>query len=75
LRDDWSQVERVFEVHREGLMAVPGVLGTAIGNLGGVPCILIYVADASVADRANLPGTLDGVAVKIEVTGPFDARS
>jgi len=70
----WKDVERVFDAHREALMAVPGVQAAAIGDTGGVLCILVFVADASVAERANLPGTLEGVPVKIEVSGYFEPR-
>ena len=71
----WKDVERVFEAHREMLMAVPGVQGTAIGDLEGVLCIIVYVTDPTVAERAQLPGTLEGIPVKIEVSGPFTAFS
>ena len=71
---DWSTVERVFETHRAALIAVPGVTGTAIGTCGGAPCIRVFVKDASVLERNVIPGTLDGVPVKIEISGRFEAR-
>lgn len=71
----WDDVERVFAAHREALMAVPGVQGAAIGSSGGVLCIIVFVADASVAERGALPGTLEGIPVKIEVSGPFTPLS
>lgn len=72
---DWTRVQRVFDAHRESLIAVPGVTGTAIGTCDGEPCIRVFVAHASVLERNDIPGTLEGIPVKIEVSGVFDARS
>ena len=71
---DWSTVERIYDTHRESLIAVPGVTGTAIGTCDGEPCIRVFVISASVLEGLAIPGTLDGVPVKIEVSGVFDAR-
>jgi hypothetical protein len=71
---DWTRVQRVFEAHRESLIAVPGVTGTAIGTCEGEPCIRIFVSSASVLEGQVIPGTLDGIPVKIEVSGVLHAR-
>jgi hypothetical protein len=71
----WKDVERVLETHRQMLLAGPGVRGTAIGSSEGVLCIIVFVADGSVAERGTLPGTLEGIPVKIEVSGPFTPLS
>ena len=72
---DWAQVQRVYDIHRESLIAVPGVTGTAIGPCDGQPCIRVFVSSASVLEGLAIPGTLDGIPVKIDVSGVFDARS
>ncbi|HEV8263628.1 MAG TPA: hypothetical protein VGQ06_01675 [Gemmatimonadales bacterium] len=64
-------IEDVLAGHTDALMAVPGVVGTAIGRSGGAPCIRVFVADASPATDAALPAELEGYPVKVEVTGPF----
>jgi hypothetical protein len=46
-----------------------GVSGTAVGESDGAPCLLVYLSDAGA--REGIPGRVDGVPVKIEVTGPF----
>jgi len=51
------------------VMGRPGVTGTAIGELGGKPCLKVYVSDRDVAK--TLPRTVDGFRVLVEVTGTF----
>ena len=67
-------IVEVLAEHRAALMAVPGVLGTAIGIHEGHPCILVFVLDeharARLADRTSLGGH----PVKVEVSGPFRPR-
>lgn len=49
------------------VMGRPGVVGTAIGEKGGEPCLMVYLAD----DRAGkaVPRTVGGFPVEVEVTG------
>jgi UPF0716 family protein affecting phage T7 exclusion len=56
------------------LMAVPGVVGTAIGVCDASPCIRVFMADSASAREAILPDRLEGYRVRIEVTGPARAR-
>jgi hypothetical protein len=51
------------------VMGRPGVSGTAIGERGGKVCLKVYVSD----DKAgkNLPRSVDGFRVVVEVTGAF----
>jgi hypothetical protein len=48
-----------------------GVSGTAVGESGGAPCLLVYLSDAGA--RKGIPGRVSGVPVKVEVTGRFKA--
>ena len=52
------------------VMGRPGVTGTAIGERRGKVCLKVYVADKE-AGR-DLPRTVDGFPVDIEVTGTFN---
>jgi hypothetical protein len=56
------------ELNRK-VLGKPGVTGTAVGQSGGAPCLLVYVSDAGA--RTSIPGKVAGVPVKVEVTGPF----
>jgi hypothetical protein len=61
-------IEQVLAEHNEALMAVPGVVGTAIGASG----IRVFLADG--AARARIPDRLEGYPVEVEVTGPIFPR-
>ncbi len=63
----------VQDRHTERLLAIPGVVGTAVGlRADGRPAIKIFTAYAGVA---GLPDWLDGFPVVVEVTGMFFALS
>jgi hypothetical protein len=67
-------IEAVLAAHTDSLMALPGVVGTAIGMCDGAPCIRVFIADASAAGRRRIPAQLEGYPVKVEVTGPIRPR-
>lgn len=57
--------------HTPRLMALPGVVGTALGaNAQGQWAVSVYTAHGAVG---GIPAKLDGVPVTVEVTGPFFA--
>ena len=49
------------------VMGRPGVVGTAIGEKGGEPCLKVYVADSRVGK--TIPRKVGGFPVEVEVTG------
>ena len=59
----------VLTHHRATLLAIPGVVGVALGNEG----IVVYVTDAEAATR--VPPQLDGVPLVPTVTGQIDAQT
>lgn len=64
----------VLAAHTPGLMALPGVVGTAESRTAdGKPCILVMLAKSSPELRSKLPRELEGWPVRIEVTGEFRA--
>ena len=67
-------IQEVLAAHNDSLLALPGVVGTAIGLCAGTPCIRIFVADSAAAQRTTLGPRLDGYPVQVEVTGTFRAR-
>ena len=58
------------ELNRQ-VLGRKGVSGTAVGESGGAPCLLVYLSDRSA--REGIPGRVSGFPVKVEVTGPFKA--
>ena len=67
-------IEAVLAAHTDALLALPGVVGTAIGRCDGVPCIRVFLADANAAGRPGIPAHLEGYQVRVEVTGPIRPR-
>ena len=67
-------IEQTLAQHSASLMAVPGVVGTAVGRCDGTPCIRVFLARDDPDARARIPGRLDGYPVRTEVTGPIRAR-
>jgi len=67
-------IETVLAAHNDSLMAVPGVVGTAIGRCDGVPCIRVFLAAADDVARRRIPAQLEGYPVRVEVTGEIRAR-
>ena len=70
-----ASIEAVLAAHNGALMAVPGVVGTAIGRCDGRRCIRVFVRDSAAAKDARLPTELDGFRVRVEVSGQFYPRS
>jgi hypothetical protein len=66
-------VERVLEARTSALMAIPGVIGTGQGSLGGEPVILVLVVRSTAEIRRRVPERLDGYRVVIRETGEVRA--
>ncbi|HUU46620.1 MAG TPA: hypothetical protein VM118_12890 [Acidobacteriota bacterium] len=63
-------IKTVMEAHVDELMAVPGVVGVAIGALDdGTPCILVLVIEETDEIDRKVPKTLEGHPVSVFVTG------
>ena len=67
-------IEQVLSAHRDSLMAVPGVVGIAIGRRQGAPCILVMVTQRTAELDRLLPRELEGYPVEVQETGPIRAR-
>jgi hypothetical protein len=67
---------RVMDAHVKELMAIPGVVGVAVGALDdGKPCIQVLVARETPELRARVPNKIEGYAIMIEVTGEIKPMS
>ena len=67
-------IDEVLAAHTESLMALPGVVGTAVGLCDGQRCIKVLLADSSPATKRRIPSRLEGYPVVIEVTGTITPR-
>jgi hypothetical protein len=54
-------------------MALPGVVGTALGERAGKPCIMIFVAEMTTKLLSRIPATIDGHPVDVQETGEISA--
>jgi len=67
-------IDEVLADHTDSLMAIPGVVGTAIGLCDGARCIKVLVADSSAPAARRIPSRLEGYRVVVEVTGAIKPR-
>jgi hypothetical protein len=68
-----TTVEKVFNQNESRLMAVPGVEGVGIGGTRARPVILVMVRKDAAAMAGKLPREIDGIPVKVEVSGEISA--
>jgi hypothetical protein len=65
---------RVMNAHVDELMAIPGVVGVAVGALDdGKPCIKVLVAKKVPRHDSLVPKTIEGYTIVIEETGEIRA--
>lgn len=62
-------IDQVLAAHTDSLMAVPGVLGTAVGRCNNAPCIRVLVGRVTDEIRRRVPREMEGYPVHIDVTG------
>ena len=67
-------IDEVLAAHTDSLLALPGVVGTAIALCDGERCIKVFLADSNPATRSRIPARLDGYRVVTEVTGAIRPR-
>ncbi len=66
-------IDTVLKEHTNDLMSLPGVVGTAQGLCSGKPCVKVYVVKQTSELVKQIPATLEGYTVEIQVTGEIKA--
>ncbi|MBU2608403.1 MAG: hypothetical protein KKF26_03720 [Chloroflexi bacterium] len=66
-------IEMVLKEHRDRLMAVPGIIGIALGEYKGKPCINVYLVQKNYELLQHIPPTLGGYHVVAIETGELQA--
>lgn len=66
-------IESVLKRHTDQWLSLPGVVGTAIGECEGEPCIKVFVVKKTQELLSKIAPRLEGFAVVIEETGTFRA--
>ena len=69
-----KRIDQVLAEHRDSLLALPGVVGTAVALCDGERCIKVLLADSNPDTRGRIPDRLEGYRVVVEVTGPIRPR-
>jgi hypothetical protein len=66
-------IETVLNQHTDRLMSLPGVVGTAIGECEGKPCVQVLVLKNTPDLSRSIPPSLEGFPVVIVETGEIRA--
>lgn len=66
-------IEQVLNERADEWMAIPGIVGTAIGTFEGKPCIKIFTCSKPQGLQTKIPSTIENYPVIIEETGTFRA--
>jgi hypothetical protein len=66
-----KSIEAVQNEHTDALMSIPGVVGTAIGDCDGKPCIKVLVSKKTPELLKKIPSELEGYQVQIDESGEF----
>lgn len=66
-----AALERLTEI----VMPLPGVVGTAIGEAGGEPCIKVFVERRDDDLNRRIPTEFEGYKVILQVTGVIRKRN
>jgi DhnA family fructose-bisphosphate aldolase class Ia len=66
-------IEQVQQDHTDAWMAIPGVVGTGIGQDKGKPCILVFTASNTKQVRRKIPSLVDGYPVVVRYMGEVRA--
>ncbi len=66
---DQSKIMTVKGKYEGELMAIPGVVGVGISECKAKACIIVFIHNRTAQIDREIPKTLDGYPVQIEVTG------
>ena len=72
--EDLERLQRIQLRHETEIMAIPGVLGIGIGSDAHKYVFQIMV-DKTARKKPKLPAQIEGVPVKVVLTGPIVAQS
>ena len=66
-------IEQVQAEHTDAWMALPGVVGIAIGEAEGEACIKVLVVEKTKELTSKIPSSVDGYRVILQETGEIRA--
>jgi len=68
-----ASIEEVLEQHTGDWMMIPGVVGTAVGQEDGKPCILILTASNTEQISQKIPSAIEGCPLVVRYVGEIRA--
>ncbi|MFC2041076.1 hypothetical protein ACFLTY_01990 [Chloroflexota bacterium] len=66
-------IEELLRERADGLMSIPGVVGTAQGQCSGKPCIKVFVVKKTPELLKKIPSAIEGYTVTVQETGVIRA--
>ena len=66
-------IEKVLKERTDEWMSIPGVVGTAIGEVEGKPCIKVLAVKKTEELADRIPPQVEGFRVVIQETGEIKA--
>jgi len=66
-------IQQIQEEHTDAWMAIPGVVGTAIGQYEDRPCIVVMTASRTERVRQTIPASVEGYPVVVRYVGEIRA--
>jgi hypothetical protein len=66
-------IQQIQQEHTDEWMALPGVVGTGIGQDKGKPCILVFTASNTAQVKQKIPSTVEGFPVVVRYIGEVRA--
>ncbi len=66
-------IEVVLKEHTDSLMSLAGVVGTALGECSGQPCIKVVVVKKTAELVKQNPSAIEGYEVAVQETGEIRA--
>ena len=67
-------IEQVQQDYTEEWMGISGVVGTAIGQHKGKPCILVLTSDENEQIKEGIPDSVEGYPVIVQYAGEIKSR-
>ena len=66
-------IEQVLQEYADEWMSIPGVVGTAVGELNARPCIKVFAVKKTEQLTKRIPSRVEGFPVVIVETGRLRA--
>jgi len=72
-RKPQRSIQEVLDAHTDAWLAVPGVVGTAVGTFAGRPAIKVFISTLTPEVEDRIPSEVEGYQVVIVESGEVRA--